>query len=909
MMSASLHIASVWLIAAGLWGRAHVLREAAPCSMTYSRPVWTPHDVAPSSSHECWFNGRARKAQQGYSLHEFSDASSHAQCKDSTSLVVFVPGSGGSFSQGRSLGQAIAHEGGCVVLFSLDFGGERTVAAGARALQSQVDFTLLALDALHGQAPKASITLVGHSLGGVIARAAASAWVEGCRHNRTEQRALAGIITLATPHAAPPLAVSSDTSAFYSDMNRDWRNARSSFSALSMLPLVSISGGGADGQILDAAADVETLLGGDRNLWAWAAPAPGGIEHQTIVWCAEIVTPLARALKDINANASNGFNWTAAIVRELSETALTTPMRAGSSMSQAASELAQLPLAAVNRVFSVAAAAAVGSLFRVIATDLGSLSASPTHIFSNLEALLVAPPVASLALSISAAGVLGLGSFAAYLRRGLQMSRGTLSSISLFILLAANAPKIYLVAFDASASADGVFSTGRAAATWLSTVICGVVLADLLLQRLLPAFGSGLRILMRRCCASSPSVSFRLPLFILILGATLSLAPLLPWRRLEDGWAIADIVRVINVGIVPSLLILTVATSFVGLAREPADRDASIAVGALSAATALTWAPAVEAALRSLAARPASGCNEMPGALNDVSRACVLLALTLFTLCKKMKVDEVGDDVSDGICIISSTLRIIAGSGDEAGCNIELTDALVPVALAAAPCACSLEKLKGCKDAEATAHNGDCWALLAERVSTAVSADAGRNSRGMRAEFEDAAVRAARWARVRLRPGSVLVEVPPAAQLPRSLEPAGIAGRCASVSRINDAGVRKSEKVSLKAVLALPLAVLRPFLCAACACPHTEHGGHKSAHELLFTRENPTASPQELFWNRRDEWFEPHLNDPTVPVAPLRATPFSHVLLLAAFAYFGAHAIACVPAARLWAFIPGLLLA
>ncbi len=905
LMSFSLHIAAAWLVAACFWGRAHVNHEAAPCSMTYSRPVWTLHDVAPMFHNECWFNGRMRKAQQGYSLHAFSDASSRSECKDGTLLVVYIPGSGGSFSQGRSLGQAIAREGGCVDLFSLDFGGERAVTAGARALQSQVDFTLLALDALHRQLPQARITLVGHSLGGVIARAAASAWLNGCSHNRTEQRALAGIITLATPHAAPPLAVSFDTGAFFSEMNRDWRNARSSFSALSMLPLVSISGGGADGQILDAVADVETLLGGDKNLWVWAAPAPGGIEHQTIVWCAEIVTPLARALKDINANALNGFNWTATILRELSETSLTTPTRAGSSTSRAAAELAQLPLAAVNGVFSVAAAASVGFLFRAVAKDMGSFSASSTHIFSNFEALLITPPAASLALASAAGSVLGLRSFAATLRQGLLLSRGVLSSISLSILLAANAQKIYLFAFDASASADGVFSTCRAAATLLSTFISGVVLADLLLQSVVPAVGSALRVLMRRCCASTPSVSSRVPLYILILGATLSLAPLLPWRRLADVSAVADIVRLITVGFVPLLLLLTVATLFVGLAREPADRDASIAVGALIATTALTWAPAAEAALRSLAARPASGCNEVAGALNDASRACVLLALTLFTL----KVDKI-DDASDGSCIVSSTLRIIAGSINEEECKSEPTDALVPVALAAAPCACSLEKLKGCKDAEATANNGDCWTLLAERVSTAVSADAGRSSRGMRAEFEDAAVRAARWARVRLRPGSVLVEVPPSAQLPRSLEPAGIAGRCASVSRIKDAGGRKSEKVSLKAVLALPLAVLRPFLCAACACPHTEHGGHESAHELLFTRENPTSSPQELFWNRRDEWFEPHLNDPTLPDdAPLRATPFSHIMLLAAFTIFGAHAIACVPAARLWAFIPGLLLA
>ena len=99
--------------------------------------------------------------------------------------VLFLPGSGGSYQQVRSLAsetakqRAAAGSGPLLDWFAADFRGELSAFDG-QLLERQRFFLLLALAELDDMYARRRdgapvILIVGHSMGGVVARAALSA--------------------------------------------------------------------------------------------------------------------------------------------------------------------------------------------------------------------------------------------------------------------------------------------------------------------------------------------------------------------------------------------------------------------------------------------------------------------------------------------------------------------------------------------------------------------------------------------------------------------------------------------------------------------------------------------------------------------------------------------------------------
>ena len=805
--------------------------------------------------------------------------------------------------------QSSSRAGGCVDLCALDFDGERALTAGARALTAQRDFTLLALETLRQASPLARITLVGHSYGGVIARAAASAWIDACDDTQT----LGGIVTLSTPHDAAPLGVNSETDSFFSLLNRRWRSAGTrKNSTLAALPLVSISGGEADGQIVNAATDVERLLGGNTNVWAWASPQRlrvprGGIEHQTVVWCSEIISPLAIALTLVEESALHGSNWTHAVVSALEASVARQPSPPSSASTsnqftaRATSALAQLPLQIINKMLSVAAAVIVGALARatvrqgVITTTSGSiLDAGGSTIRENIMALAIAPAVACISLGDTALCTMGLR---ANVGRSLLALPPWCLALATVLIVVFNSQTGLMrgltllpsVIFEAAVSRVGAYALTHSLFIFFASILGGLALAQLLLQIVLPALAVVTRVSTHSCsgCCARPG-NFT-ALTFLIMGSIIAL--IIPWIAiaLDQVSAQALAARVIAVGLVPGLILFSLVISFSGLAHEPHAAGASIALGALFLVTALTWAPSFEAALRAVYTQSVQVTADFESATRDLSCAFFCAAASIFAANLSTIPIVNNIDIDDDVSIVTIAARLIAWGSIEAEASLcspsssppppppIRPDALIFVPAAPPPCACVMRdsNFRGCLDAEATARGGDCWTLLSDRVVVAASADSGIN--GARAAFTDAAARAARWARVRLRPGSVLLELPPTARLPRALVPAAAQNRSApSPARAHPTTATAAAPrpaASFAAVLALPLAVLRPFLCAACACPHLEKGGHISARYLLrargvaataattataaanFNDENSDTTTQG--WARVDEWFEP----------------------------------------------------
>ena len=127
------------------------------------------------------------------------------------------------------------------------------------------------------------VTLLGHSMGGIVARLAA-----------LEARDLLDVIfTMSTPHLYPPVTLEYGMEAVYTKINSQVYNASNPL-------LLSVCGGVSDSQIVsDACALPGSLVGSDGGFAAFGTGIPGAwtsVDHQAMVWCHQIRWRTARVL-------------------------------------------------------------------------------------------------------------------------------------------------------------------------------------------------------------------------------------------------------------------------------------------------------------------------------------------------------------------------------------------------------------------------------------------------------------------------------------------------------------------------------------------------------------------------------------------------------------------------------------
>jgi len=215
--------------------------------------------------------------------------------------VLFIPGNSGSHKQVRSLAsvalrKAIDDSDYKVHFdyFTVDFGEEYSALYGG-VLQDQVMFVSHCIEKILqlyqgravGKVPT-SVVLVGHSMGGLIAKALF-----------TEPQSLSPslvqvIITLATPHT-PVLILDRETHLFYNKIDSFWSESRATI--LSHITLVSIGGGLRDVQVRagltqDSQADININSNAASSAWV-------STDHQCIVWCKQLALTINRALFDM----------------------------------------------------------------------------------------------------------------------------------------------------------------------------------------------------------------------------------------------------------------------------------------------------------------------------------------------------------------------------------------------------------------------------------------------------------------------------------------------------------------------------------------------------------------------------------------------------------------------------------
>lgn len=336
---------AVWISLAGLF---HLLKPVSNgCVMTYMYPTYipisTPKNVSSTKYglylyHEGW-----RKIDFNQHIKKLNGVP-----------VLFVPGNGGSYKQVRSLAAESdrAYQGGplehtfyqeashdlekgavdsdlaefplpsqytrMLDWFAVDLEGEHSAMDG-QILEEHTRYVVYAIHRIldlyeeshnvrikEGAAFSASlprsVILVGHSMGGFVARAAIV-------HPDLRKSAVETVLTLSTPHQSPPLALQPSLGHYYSSVNNEWRKGymgQTSQSGhylsdplLSNVVVVSISGGYNDYQVRSKLESLDEIVPpthgftisstGMKNVWL-------SMEHQVILWCNQLVVQVSHTL-------------------------------------------------------------------------------------------------------------------------------------------------------------------------------------------------------------------------------------------------------------------------------------------------------------------------------------------------------------------------------------------------------------------------------------------------------------------------------------------------------------------------------------------------------------------------------------------------------------------------------------
>lgn len=313
------------------------------CIMTYMYPTYIPISTPANVSsdkyglflyHEGW-----KKIDFAEHLKQLSGVP-----------VLFIPGNGGSYKQVRSLAaeSSRAYQAGPLEAtfyqeathlpseqdldgfelpnsysrmldwFAVDLEGEHSAMDG-QILEQHTEYVVYAIHRILDQYKESreaklkegvevsgslptSVILIGHSMGGFVARAAVV-------HPRLRKSSIETILTLASPHQSPPIALQPSLGHYFSHVNAKWKmgyEPKVSHAGrilenpvLSRVVVISVSGGIHDYQVRSKLASLDGIVpsthgfvvssSGMKNVWV-------SMDHQSILWCNQLVVQVSHTL-------------------------------------------------------------------------------------------------------------------------------------------------------------------------------------------------------------------------------------------------------------------------------------------------------------------------------------------------------------------------------------------------------------------------------------------------------------------------------------------------------------------------------------------------------------------------------------------------------------------------------------
>ncbi|KAF9929779.1 GPI inositol deacylase [Linnemannia zychae] len=233
--------------------------------------------------------------------------------------ALFIPGNAGSAKQVRSmakeaskyyyktlLGEHGGHHPGSkpIDFFTVDLNEEFSAFHG-QLLQDQAYYVneviayILSLYADRNDPtlpPATSVLLIGHSMGGIVARSifVTDNYMMGSVH---------AILTLATPHMMPPIALDDKISMAFDKIEDFWANGfQTPHSPLANVSLVSIMGGNLDVTVNSDTGNIHHLVPQSHGFSVFTSSIPHawvGTDHLSILWCNQIALAIGKALVDV----------------------------------------------------------------------------------------------------------------------------------------------------------------------------------------------------------------------------------------------------------------------------------------------------------------------------------------------------------------------------------------------------------------------------------------------------------------------------------------------------------------------------------------------------------------------------------------------------------------------------------
>lgn len=309
IVAAVIHLLSVSCVVYGILLRSK-FHSGVECDMTYSMRQFLPIEMPTPYNLFKFIDQRDPRHRR------FHGSGGHLRdvCTpdNQTHIVLYVPGHWGSYTQARSLGahglqltrqhhphtytnqvvQSLAtrewngnaadEKRFVYDVYAIDF-LDQGAGLHAKFLHLQSTFVADTVQMLQETCHVGQVTIVGHSLGGIVARAAV------ILHPRIRPF-VKNIITLASPHWKLSYGFDETVPRFYSQvLHKDAEQA-------SELLMVSVSGGIRDELIppelchVDATNSLSLLANDIMSPRQDGAAARFGMDHRAIVWCHNLLS-------------------------------------------------------------------------------------------------------------------------------------------------------------------------------------------------------------------------------------------------------------------------------------------------------------------------------------------------------------------------------------------------------------------------------------------------------------------------------------------------------------------------------------------------------------------------------------------------------------------------------------------
>jgi hypothetical protein len=294
----------------------HMQQDPKGCAMSYMMPMFARFSD---------FDTEHTRFASKYSLYMYREGGVDEDTRVKGIPVLFIPGNAGSYKQIRPIAaeaaryfhdvlrmdaNAIADGKRPLDVFTVDF-NEELVAFHGQTLLDQAEYLneavayILALyhnpqrsDRESGLPSPKSVIIIGHSMGGAVARAMPSM-------PNYQENTINTILTLSAPHARPPISFDPAMVSAYNRINAFWRNSflsKSRRNSLDDVTLVSVAGGGLDTMIPSEYTSLTSLVPDTHGFTVFTSSIPNvwtAADHLAIMWCDQVRKALVRAIFDV----------------------------------------------------------------------------------------------------------------------------------------------------------------------------------------------------------------------------------------------------------------------------------------------------------------------------------------------------------------------------------------------------------------------------------------------------------------------------------------------------------------------------------------------------------------------------------------------------------------------------------